>query len=266
MRKIAEIDLQIIESFLNVYTFVAFSEEFRDVNEIAKILEQSSGLSDPRTFIHQCYVEIITMAHKLSHSTAPSFESFGDFLRYAMVLSRCGFHRFLSEYNDDYLSRDEMDKYRRRLSKMARYHSGAIEICRAYRKYSGENIKISHIWLDSPAPIDVDIPPSALVAASKIFPTITTDKLLRANQNIVRHWATTVQTCVHAELRLICHLETRLPPRPLGLLLSRHRPQSRFIGLSRRSCLCCARWIQLWNSTYGTKWVTSSTEGMSFRT
>jgi hypothetical protein len=66
MRKIAEIDLQIIESFLNVYTFVAFSEEFRDVNEIAKILEQSSGLSDPRTFIHQCYVEIITMAFHCS--------------------------------------------------------------------------------------------------------------------------------------------------------------------------------------------------------
>jgi hypothetical protein len=139
-----------------VYTFVAFSEAFEDVNKIAKILEQSSGLSDPHTFIHQCYVKIITMAHKLSHSTAPiSFESFCDFLHYAMVLSCCGFHRFLSEYNNDYLSRDEMDKYRRRLSKMAQYHSGAIEICRAHQKYSGENIKISHIWLDSPAPMSI---------------------------------------------------------------------------------------------------------------
>ncbi|KAI5980643.1 hypothetical protein EDC04DRAFT_2917647 [Pisolithus marmoratus] len=61
---------------------------------------------------------------------------------------------------------------------------------------------------------------------------------------------------LHAEIRIILYLDS-LPDRTRS-------PHLRPVGCSKRSCLCCALWIQSYNNVFKTKWLTSGTHGKPY--
>jgi hypothetical protein len=65
-------------------------------------------------------------------------------------------------------------------------------------------------------------------------------------------WQHVVHPCLHAELRVILHLD---PPS------STRVSEKRAIGCSKRSCLCCMLWIKSLDRTLGRTWMTSGSHG-----
>jgi len=73
--------------------------------------------------------------------------------------------------------------------------------------------------------------------------------------DMIDHWKNRrIHARLHAELRIILYLG-----RP-----SEDEPPIHAIGLSKRSCLCCALWIKLHNLQFGTRWMTSGSHGKPY--
>ncbi len=85
----------------------------------------------------------------------------------------------------------------------------------------------------------------------------TVDTLHQRFPSVLSNWESrqTVRAFVHADLRIILHLG----PPPHGSPAPPVHP--RRIGVSKRSCLCCALWIGSHNRIFGTQWLTSGSHG-----
>jgi hypothetical protein len=93
-------------------------------------------------------------------------------------------------------------------------------------------------------------------------PSLSQEIIEKLDENfpsILSNWeqSRTVHTCIHAELRIMLHLSSMSPVES-----STVRP----IGVSKRSCLCCALWMQLYNRIFRTNWMTSGSHGRPYAT
>jgi OTT_1508-like deaminase len=265
MRKVAAINMGIVDKFLDMYAFASFATEFKKIAGLAEKLKRRWDLSDPHQLVRHTFIEMIATTTDLSRTDALiDHKAFVKFLIYPVFLSYCGFYS-LRSCQSDRTSRDMMEKYKRRIAKLERYHEGAYLIHEARLHHWPQNTVIPHIWISGPSILDIDVGPSPLAAASNIFPTITEDKLVRANPTIIQHWKSNVQSFVHPELHLILHLDMQTPSSLRSQFLL-DQTQMRCIGLSRQSCQCCAKWIDRWNDRRSTQWITSGQNGMGFRT
>lgn len=91
------------------------------------------------------------------------------------------------------------------------------------------------------------LPPGDIAEVQRRFP------------NLIANWEKwqKIQTCVHAEIRVILHLDgsKQLSPRSID------RKAQQAVGCSKRSCLCCQIWIATFNWYSQREWVTSWSHG-----
>jgi len=193
LRKVAAIDMGIVDIFLDMYPFASFATEFKKVVGLAEKLKRRWDLSDPHQLVRRTFIEMIATAMDLSRTGAViDHKTFVKFLIYPVFLSYCGFYS-LRSCQSDRGSRDMMEKYKRRIAKLERYHEGAYLIHEARLHHWPQDTDIPHVWISGPSVLDINVGPSPLVAASNVFPTITEDKLIRANPTIIQHWKQNVQ-------------------------------------------------------------------------
>lgn len=86
------------------------------------------------------------------------------------------------------------------------------------------------------------------------LPSSSLDQLDDTYPSMAKNWSNNrlIQTCVHAEIRIIIHL---------GLLPYEARPSFQGIGMSSRSCACCTLWIDAYNRILDARWAMSRSHG-----
>jgi hypothetical protein len=95
----------------------------------------------------------------------------------------------------------------------------------------------------------------ALLRVPRMDMTKDMDVLRHKFPAMFKQWQHVVHPCLHAELRVILHLDR---PSPTNVSLT---PEKRVIGCSKRSCLCCTLWIKSFNQRFSTAWMTSGSHG-----
>ena len=188
-----------------------------------------------------------------------SKRKYGNLCLSADALARS---RFLQTLLDDrcFLNvgrTERVEKLKRRLDKICQYMSGITHLIRKAKRL----LPISHHWVmdaftgTGEGVYNLCDSPHDVVARGLRQPSLSrecVDKLHERFPFILNGWGRrqTVHAYVHAELRIIFHLD------PTSAF-----PLAHPIGVSKRSCLCCTLWIGLCNRLLGTGWLTSGCHG-----
>jgi hypothetical protein len=80
-------------------------------------------------------------------------------------------------------------------------------------------------------------------------------RIASKHPKMFQDWQNPVHPCFHAELRVILHLD---PPPTTRVL------ETRAIGCSKRSCLCCTLWMASLDDRLGAAWITSGSHGKPY--
>lgn len=126
--------------------------------------------------------------------------------------------------------------------------TGLLTSCRRLLSSGGGIARFR--WLDTPSPTSLKLAnsPWAALAAQ----TLPDDPdlggqlpfLQSVHSNIADSWTSNVEALVHAEIRLILHLEE----------ISPSRGDKVFVARTKRSCYACTKWIRYYNQCEGTFW------------
>jgi len=258
IQKCAEIDMDVVDKLLRAYKFMDISDEFKDTSSILSQLTEMWSMSDPHSMLRQAFTEL-TSADSLKPEVIITNEHFTRLSMFAYFIVNS---RFFCDHDgfQDILNHAQVRKYRRRLYKLSRYFDGANRIHATARRFTAQDAGISYVWIENHASWDlVKMSTSPGAVASVYFPTITEAEVTRVQPNIMEQWTPTLRTFIHAELRLLLHLEHYSPS-------VRGNAKRRFIGCNRESCLCCGEWVREWNKTEGTRWIISGGSALSFKT
>ena len=161
-------------------------------------------------------------------------------------------------------------RLKRRLAKVCQYFGGVTQLVKMAKKWfpdgripyrwvgdsfvdSGEGqVSLCEDYVEAVQRVcDAETPPSpeALQELAMSFPGVHSNW---EHQRLIN-------TCIHAEIRIILHFS-----KPLSLSSSHthlRRPidgsDQHAIGCSKRSCFCCTLWIDAYNEQFGTGWITS---------
>ncbi|RDB28239.1 hypothetical protein Hypma_001498 [Hypsizygus marmoreus] len=90
------------------------------------------------------------------------------------------------------------------------------------------------------------------------------DAIIQRFPHLMRNWEQRrcIRPCIHAELRIILHLSSLSPAGLSAELSQKYTPQA--IGCSKRSCLCCALWIDSFKVGTNKMWVISGSGGKAY--
>jgi len=173
--------------------------------------------------------------------------------------------RFLKTLVDDHNLWDveckkRVERLKRQMRKVGQYISGISHFIRAAKR-----LPISHRWVTDIFPdteegvFDLCDSPHDAVARGLEEPYLSpeiVDTLQKHYRLMLSNWERqrTVHARLHAELRIILYL-SQAPP---------FDPRTHPIGVSKRSCLCCALWIDGYNRIFHTRWLTSGSHGKPY--
>jgi hypothetical protein len=157
--------------------------------------------------------------------------------------------------------KERVEKLKRRLGKVCQYVSGITHLVQKAKRL----FPIPHRWVTDTFPCtgegEFDLCNNAFVAVSRglNLPFLSPDILNKLNKSfplILDNWTRqqSVHAHVHAEIRIILHFG-QLSPDDLSV-----HP----IGVSKRSCFCCALWIESHNHIFTTQWMTSRSHGKPY--
>jgi hypothetical protein len=177
-----------------------------------------------------------------------------------LFLAACAllYSRFLKELINDPRQKEVAEKLKRRLLKVCQYYDGIDPLIKSAKRWFPDRTS-PYCWAnvtDSIREGTVDI---SLHAEDALL-RVPQRNIMKGDMDVFRHnfpamferWQHIVHPCLHAELRVILHLD---PPSSTRVL------EPRAIGCSNRSCLCCMLWITSFNDTLGRTWMTSGSHG-----
>jgi hypothetical protein len=182
----------------------------------------------------------------------------------AKTLSRA---RFLNEYIHDsrFLVRQQMaTKLKRHLLKVCQYSFGTQDLITKAKRWF-PNGEIRYRWVDLSAVLpDHGEKPEIEITRSFAKTLLQHDRdpdsisVIESKHPklFTNPWTYQINPCIHAEIRIILDLD---PPANIA-----RQTQQRPIGCSKRSCLCCEVWIQAFNRTFDTNWMTSGSHGKPY--
>lgn len=172
--------------------------------------------------------------------------------------------RFFKTLDDSALSnvacKERIERLKRRLRKVCQYFTDIAHVIKKAKRL----LPISHHWVEDTftgtgeGALDLCDSPYDVVARELQIPCLSpeiVDNLHTHFPSILSNWERrqTTYACVHAELRIILHFHVKSP-------LPDFAPVHP-IGVSKRSCLCCTVWMELYNDFFGTQWKTSGSHG-----
>ena len=254
-----------------------YTPESIDVEFPNTELYRSNAFKEEPSFEEMLRNIIITSKVLCSQCTLDRNDVVGSEQRFSLACLPLGYllkSRFLETICDVWWGGGVADlqrcakRLRRRAERVRQYHSGVDSLLRNVRRIF-PNGKVPWRWaepnLDNAyqgpvsldgdlrtvlAPIVEDSPPSEEKILNKIaqdFPQVSADW----NQ-----WHS-VNAVVHAEIRLILDLDKDYS-KDLG-----RRLETKAIGCSKRTCLCCHDWIYLYNgeTVFKRRWSTSGSSG-----
>ncbi|KAL6307062.1 hypothetical protein BKA93DRAFT_770352 [Sparassis latifolia] len=193
---------------------------------------------------------------------------FGDLYVVAIALLRSRFlgHLCADKHPVNAAQRGRAEKLKRRLAKVCQYYGGVTKLIRNAKRYFPDG-HIPYRWISDrfvgSGEGQLELCDDYLDAVQRAFgyplSPQTVNALEQRFPDMRSNWARrrTVDTCVHAELRIVLHLRSASshPRRTVG------PPAQDAIGCSERSCLCCALWIDAYNDECETGWSTSGSRG-----
>jgi hypothetical protein len=187
---------------------------------------------------------------------------YANLFLYADTLSRS---RFLDKLVNsrsllEVEGRQRAARLKRRLYKVCQYVSGIQYLIEEAKRF----LPIPHRWVTDTFTGTgegvFDLCDNAHDAVSRGLkqPSLSPEIINRLDMyfpHIQSNWVAhqTVHACVHAELRILLHLSLPSP-----------NPLVQPIGVSKRSCFCCALWIDTHNDIYRTEWMTSGSHGKPY--
>lgn len=220
----------------------------------------------------QCMLkDVINKCIDLSASTIDgsknSYLRWADLVAASQVLERS---YILNEFAQNMHPRnrertDAAKQLKRRLGKVCLYTRLNLLMAKAKRWFPDG--KITFHWVDDEVGgsgergLELCADPMEVVGRSLQEDPLSPDipeKIKRRFPNLIDNWTnwTTTHPHIHAEVRLILHLDGKLKqlsPRKY----SEDTPQQS-VGCSKRSCLCCEIWINSFNSSSQVRWMTRS--------
>ena len=232
-----------------------------------RLLGEYGDAVPPFATIWRDFVDTITdrTTHGLNVEDVPSsLQKFSEIYIYADALRRSPFLKTLVD-DRNLLTKDRKDraeKLKRRLDKVCQYIIGVSHLIQKAKRL----FPIPHRWVTDTftgtGESIFNLCDNAYDAVMRglnqsSLPPVVVDKLDKHFPSILSNWERqkTVHACIHAELRIILHLQVGLPP-----LRSPVHP----IGVSKRSCFCCVLWIESHNRIFGTRWMTSGSHGKPY--
>ncbi|KAH7885619.1 hypothetical protein F5I97DRAFT_1420620 [Phlebopus sp. FC_14] len=148
---------------------------------------------------------------------------------------------------------------KRRLLKFCRYIQGINILIKSARRFGSHDIR--YCWVD---PIAAGTGESTLALSGNHLDAISRafgHSLSECDQERLAHkfpkmqneWSNSrnITICLHVEIRLLLHLS--------GPSIGQDQPMP--IGCSKRTCPCCALWIEAYNREFNTNWQTSDSGG-----
>ncbi|KAI0340013.1 hypothetical protein BDW22DRAFT_431129 [Trametopsis cervina] len=151
-----------------------------------------------------------------------------------------------------------LERLRRRLKKVEQYSMGVNGLILRFQRISSSGAGVAHRWITSAfvgaaegvITLDDDVYAVIQGALSHELSPDDVSKLDQRFPSLVASWTqhTTVHASLHAEVRILLHFAPQ--NEVFGTIL---RP----IGVSKRSCLCCTIWMDEYNSSFETSWMTS---------
>jgi hypothetical protein len=152
-------------------------------------------------------------------------------------------------------------KLKRRLLKACRYFGGIWPLIKSVKRWFPDRT-IPYRWANVADSIHEGTVEVSLHAEDAL---LRVPRIVIPKGDILRHefpatserWQHIVHPCVHAELRVILHLDPPSSAKVSGSLI----PEKRVVGCSKRSCLCCMLWIETFNHAFKTAWMTSESHG-----
>ncbi|RDB16083.1 hypothetical protein Hypma_007331 [Hypsizygus marmoreus] len=218
-----------------------------------------------RDLMHICVAQSATFELQNNEASLIQYmELFGA----ADALRRCSFLRHLTyESHDGECSvlKGRVERLKRRLDKVCQYARTAALI-RLVKRLPSVPFRWVEDTLVGTGEGSLEICRNPMEVVERVLDqhplsAEQTEALLRHYPDLCKNWeqrSRFVNTHVHPELRIILDL-----CRPL--LSGPHPPPGHVaplpIGCSKRSCLCCIVWIDLFNDTAGMKCVTGGTNG-----
>jgi hypothetical protein len=241
--------------------------EFPDAADVEFVLRVYENAVPPFAVVWGDLVEKVTnmTAHGLdAEDISSSRERYAALFIHADALACSCFLKNLVDHDlttMDSEGRERVEKLKRCLGKVCLYVRGIAHLIRNAKRL----FPIPHRWVMDTFPGagegDFDLCNNAYDAVSRaleeasLSPDIL-DKLYDHFPSILSNWGRqqTVHALVHAEVRIILHLGPLSPDD-----LSVHP-----IGVSKRSCLCCALWIESHSCISGMRWMTSGFHGKPY--
>jgi len=183
-------------------------------------------------------------------------------LLHANVLVRSRFFNDILNNPGNPKCKWRVERLKRRLDKMLQYSNGVKQLI---KKREGL-FPISHRWVltnftetgESVFRLSSNVHLAISHGLQCPLSTETKNELNANFPDMITDWEKNrtrrVHTHLHAELRIILYLGQPRTGEPLVWA----------IGVSKRSCLCCALWIYLHNEEFETKWMTSGSHGKPY--
>jgi hypothetical protein len=159
------------------------------------------------------------------------------------------------------------EKLRRRLRKLSQYDHGINTLIDRCRRFQGGEFSVR--WVSQNPDIEepvIELVDYVTAIQHNLHPnsTITAPQIHQAvaarNPALVESWNCVVHTYVHAEIRIILDFlqQALLSDTPVESTVQQP------IGCSKRSCLACTLWIEGYNHTFKTEWMTSGSHGKPY--
>ncbi|GBE80256.1 hypothetical protein SCP_0214710 [Sparassis crispa] len=263
-----------LDSALQEYVPKSIEDEFPDSTRFRR--ENYGDIAPPFRTMLQDLVRMIgdsSAVPLVPDDVELSRSRFGDLYVVAIALLRSRFlgHLCADKNLLNAAQRGRGEKLKRRLAKVCQYYGGVTKLIRNAKRYFPDG-HIPYRWINNrfigSGEGQFELCNDYLDAVQRAFgyplSPQTVNALEQRFPDMLSNWARrrTVNTCVHAELRIILHLSSASshPRRTVG------PPEQEAIGCSKRSCFCCALWIDAYNDEFKTEWLTSGSHGKPYAT
>jgi len=151
IRKVSEIELTVVDQYIEEHQFREGQEEFNSVaidiitNQFGKKWNLSA--LEPKLLLRRAYIEAKTMASKLaSLDTDITQTSLLDLLRVVYIVVHSNFGSYYGhEATVD--SSPQLNKIRKRFDKLSQYNSGAVGIHHYGRQLFPDGAEIPYVWI-----------------------------------------------------------------------------------------------------------------------
>ncbi|TDL27996.1 hypothetical protein BD410DRAFT_824755 [Rickenella mellea] len=237
------------------------SEEFVPETEFGKpytleIVCQKLGLAkkDDKTVKHT--VEILSALYNAIKSLAKSIQAAPqarDLLRLDGICDVLLKSRFMLTPSP------ELERLDRRLNKVCQCISGVEVLLNAMKKRTNEGKKIEMIWVPNPEDKPGSVTVGELEAAIKaVVPNGDNTNIKRLAERYAPIWKKTVWPKMHCEIQIAVVLDKK---RTSG---SKTHRATYAIGCSKRSCLLCILWLEVFSTKIGARYWTSGSHGKPY--